>query len=248
MTQEHRTTAYFFLSLLYATTEQLGWHNSASPSKGPDGNFDGQYNIGVHSESGDVIARFHTDEMLSDIDAEPTVGQSTRIWAARKLTDSGKVYGLPCTLRDYWIEPDRPHETNVYEDIRTQPTVPEERTFLSDVLVRVICQGDVFVDGQPDSTALMQRGALDPSRTRRYNIARPTGHEEPVPGQYFTVGEARALHRRPTVYRGPLIHRRVVYEGLLTPLSTVTNLAQYFHALLNTLDGEHIYRSKRCSN
>ncbi|KAJ3555206.1 hypothetical protein NM688_g2706 [Phlebia brevispora] len=100
---QHRITTQFFLSLLYATPEQLGWDPTMKRRS------EHELDIVVPMDDGKV-RRFRTTEVLSVAAVDLTVGPGTRLFKVLEVGPRNQTFGQPYILKDSWIDHDRPRE------------------------------------------------------------------------------------------------------------------------------------------
>ena len=151
--------AHIFLSIAFATKEELGWDPTISPFVGDDGCR--AYRINVDDET------YETEQGLSDSD-DALIGQATRVWRVRHVS-SGEL----AVLKDVWVEDDRDMEHEIREAIlrdigaKYGEGVREEA---KSHLLTPIAHCLVRVHGEPDYTTLIMMRDYTPSMRRRLKV------------------------------------------------------------------------------
>lgn len=138
---------HFFLSVLYAEPQQLGWDSTMIPL--PD---EKNYDITVHCEGGSKVYR--TLELLSDSGAQKIRGRGTRVWKAVAL-ENGKECGEPVALKDCWVQSQLTPEGKTLESILADAQTSKYHSFRDLTFLSVRCHGYVYLDDQrktPDCT------------------------------------------------------------------------------------------------
>ena len=228
-----------FLSLTFASREELGWDRTITPV--PMGASDGirQYVITVDG------VEYHTVEVLSDYSADTIVGRATRVW---KVKDAS---GTEFVLKDVWAETDRKLEHELREEILR--AIPEEnREKVADHLLTPLKHWLVEASDQVDHTTNVAMRKQGPSFRRFFALvfkkipatekmpsglgpsaasdreARSERIEQPKSRNYGP-GDRQVLHERQ--------HYRIVFKEVATPLFSVSFLSQVFTVLADVAEG-----------
>ncbi|KAF7790444.1 hypothetical protein EIP86_001399 [Pleurotus ostreatoroseus] len=235
---DYFTTVHFFLSVMFASPQELGWdptirlwHDPKKPSPEKGLQLDQQFDIDVRSEDGS-IATYRTQERISDRKADALPGCGTRIWKVLPIDDEGEIIdsAQPLTLKDTWIHHDREREGDFHASLRSALSSTSSND-LDKFLLIIAKHGDVYVDGQPDNTrTLIMRGHPIPATSKRYIFERPDGPDRVVAKGSHVVQQlfGSGGYVKDTV---ALAHYRIVSEGVFKPLYELSELHHVFRAL-----------------
>ncbi|KAL5520223.1 hypothetical protein ACEPAG_9436 [Sanghuangporus baumii] len=231
-TEVHLLT-HIFLSIAFATKEQLGWDPTIRPFVRSNG--ERVYLIDVDDKT------FETEQVLSDFSANALVSNATRVWKVRH-TGSGDSF----VLKDVWMEDDRQPERVIHDAILQDV----EEKFGSDArrevdlhLLTPVADWLVPVHGEMDhTTTVMMRGYL-PSikRVFKFRVKEPkivdarTG-SFPLTSEVKTHAVRRelrtpfpwCLHRRKLFRRR---HYRIVFKEIGHAFHAVKRLSYCFTVL-----------------
>ncbi|KAJ3558269.1 hypothetical protein NM688_g1025 [Phlebia brevispora] len=222
----HRLTVHFFLSIMYAKPHELGW----DPTMTRVGK--GQYDITVHIGQGET-ATYRTLTRLSDVGADVILGRGTRVWEVMRVVQ-GVLVGPPLTLKDIWIDDDRPREADIYRELRKSAVTEEQKEILNRVLLEVECHGDVFIseEGRYDHTVeLPFRGAIVPESAPR-RLLRLFSRASPQMAKGFWVGGKSVRNKEAKSH--PKLHYRMLLRGVYKSLDNLTNPFEVFLVLSAT--------------
>ena len=224
--------AHIFLSIAFATKEELGWDPTIVPFARDNG--ERAYRIAVDNED------YETDRVLSDTSADALVSQATRVWRVKHVA-SGESH----VLKDVWIEDDRYMEHEIREAIlqdiedKYGTDVREEA---ASHLLTPIAHGLVRVHGELDHTTTTMMRGYTPSMQRRLKVRVKiaTAQEEldqtraSKPLRQLRAPFPHCLHRR-KVYRR--IHYRIVFKEVAEDLYDVRSLSDTFLVLRDGTKG-----------
>ncbi|KAL5479042.1 hypothetical protein ACEPAI_2330 [Sanghuangporus weigelae] len=222
---------HVFLSLAFATKEELGWDPTIRPSIRDGGRR--VYRIDVDGET------YETDQVLSKRSSEQLTGHATRVWIVhRPGSDDLHV------LKDVWIEDDERPEHSVYEmllhdvedvygtDVRQQ---------VASHLVTPVAYCLVRANGEEDDTTNVVMRGYTPSfkETYRVNVENlRSGDEDVLPSTEIGIeGLERGDLRDPLHWYNPVRkivrrrHYRVVFKEVAKPLYAVRDLTDVFNVL-----------------
>ncbi|PSR72489.1 hypothetical protein PHLCEN_2v11640 [Hermanssonia centrifuga] len=233
---DHRRLVHFFLAILFATEEELGWDTSIKRVANQLGALD----ITVRSETGEESV-FRTIRTISDFRADGLLGKGTRVWEVVHVVD-GKMVGPHCVLKDVWIEADRPREGQTLLSIRNSRSSLRFKRQIDRHFLTVLCHGDVFVqsrDGnsQADDTLLiMMHGQDIPEDYPVFDLRPPPEPRIPSDPSKTAVGHHRAMEKvhvfpKPPVKITARRHYRIVFNEVCRALHDETSLQLIFKAL-----------------
>ena len=235
--QDPKVLTQIFLSIAFATKEELGWDPTISPLVTDNGGR--AYRIAVDNEA------YETEQVLSDTPADALVSQATRVWRVRRV-GSGELY----VLKDVWVEDDRDMEHEIRETILQDI----EAKYGEDIgeeakshLLTPIAHCLVRVHGEPDhTTSIMMRG-YTPSMQHRIKVRVKIATGSYAGGQEETDDSAifeprrqlrapfpHCLHRR-KIYRKQ--HYRVIFKEVAEDLYDVRSLSDTFLVLRDGTKG-----------
>ncbi|KAI0924108.1 hypothetical protein AcV5_010537 [Taiwanofungus camphoratus] len=242
-TTDHKTVVHIFLSLMYAASHEVGWDPTICPvtdSEGKvllDSDDKRRFDITVRSADGTNVV-YRTIKILADFGADAPQGRGTRVWEAKKL-ENGEECGEPVALKDSWIDSDRTREGILYGELRDSDTSTDFQEAMKTFIMTVICDGDVYINGEIDDTrTLMTRGQRIPRDCSRFTVqltrppAAQISHSSRLAtGYHHSPEEYRGRHSAPPRVYHPKAHYRIVFKEVCKPISTVTSLATVFKLL-----------------
>ncbi|OCB90616.1 hypothetical protein A7U60_g2134 [Sanghuangporus baumii] len=225
---------HVFLSLAFASKEDLGWDPTVRPYIRGDG--ERVYHIDVDGEI------YETDRILASSSAEELVGHATRVWMVRHL-HSGESY----VLKDVWVEDGRDLEHIIYEDIlhdvETKYSVDARKEVASHLLTPT-AHWLVHVNGVEDHTTTVMMREYLPSFRRKFRVE-ITGPNEISKSESESCSSydieiqdsIRDDLRMPLPWCNPVRkvigrrHYRVLFKEIATAIYTLRNLGEVFTVL-----------------
>ncbi|KAL5479060.1 hypothetical protein ACEPAI_2348 [Sanghuangporus weigelae] len=223
---------HVFLSLAFASKEELGWDPTIRPSTRRDGSQ--AYRIDV----GDEI--YETLEVLSKSSADELVSHATRVWIAH-----GKDSDIPCVLKDVWIEEDQKPEHFIREmllhDVEEKYGA-EARQEVASHLLTPVAHCLVRVNGEEDHTGNVMMRGYTPTFKEKYrvnveNLGKCNDDDMNPSTEIGVEGLWRGDLKDPLNWYNPMrriLHRkhyRVVFEEVAESLGAVQNMADAFTVL-----------------
>ncbi|KAL5479068.1 hypothetical protein ACEPAI_2356 [Sanghuangporus weigelae] len=225
---------HIFLSLAFASKEELGWDPTIRPSIRGDG--ERVYHIDVDGET------YETDRILASSSAEELVGHATRVWVVRHLI-SGESY----VLKDVWVEDGRDLEHIIYEDILRDVETKygvDARKEVASHLFTPAAHWLVHVGGMEDHTTMVMMREYLPSFKRKFRVE-ITGPDEISTSELDSCSSydmeiqdsIRDDLREPLPWCNPVRkvigrkHYRVVFKEIANAIHTLRNLAEVFTVL-----------------
>ncbi|KAJ3552165.1 hypothetical protein NM688_g4296 [Phlebia brevispora] len=202
---DHHPVVHFFLSVMYASPADIGLDPTVLLLK--DGK---QYDITVLSNDGHSRT-YRTLELLADGSAE-LCGKGTRVWKASRV-EGGHVIGKPVVLKDSWPDIELCPEGMIYQEVQSTG----ERQCTSDSLFATVeWHGDVHLD-HSGSDAIDCTPSFSATGAR-VDVPLSSRHD------YQSTHIASRLARR-------LVHYRIVFSEVCSPLSQETSLVSIFRVL-----------------
>lgn len=235
---------HFFVSLMYARPEELGYDPTITPARDPKARANNQYDIVVRDVEG-TSWMYRTTRLISSIGAESLRGRGTRVWEAQRLIN-GRPQGKSVALKDSWIDDHRDREAAILEKIIASASSVKDRETLVRHLLTIMCYGDVYVNGAKDSTKQLRRGLVTTSDIGSYALRQPT----PLAPDGTLSEDLRGVPVGTSLYpaiddvRPQLVmyndktHHRIVFNEVGTPIETLTSLSSIVRMLLLTLRGK----------
>ncbi|KAL5525389.1 hypothetical protein ACEPAF_9259 [Sanghuangporus sanghuang] len=232
-TTEPEMLIHAFLSLAFASKEELGWDSTVRTLTDPEGNR--IYHIDITNET------YETLQLLSDGAAEELTSHGTRVWKVRRV-GSDELY----VVKDVWVEDGRDLEHSILETILNDV----EEKYGSDVRKQVashllipVAHWLVPIREEEDHTVrVMMRGHL-PRFKNRIKISiglidevDDIDTEESLDDLVIQESERR-LSRAPLPWcnrKLKMVHRRhyrILYEEVATALYAIRNLPDIFTVL-----------------
>lgn len=238
--QEVNILSHVFLSIAFASREELGWDPTIRSVTTSDGRR--AYRIDVDDQT------FETEEVLSDSAADALVSHAARVWIVRNVES-----GERSVLKDVWIDDDRDPEHAVREAILRDIEVTygdAARQEAASHFLTPIIQWFVHVNGIPDhTTGVMMRGFTPSMRHRfTFRVRKPRiatagdglGHSTTSDAEMqLTKRKLRppfphGLLRR-NIFRRK--HYRIVYKEVAQDLYTIKKLSDSFLVLRDSAKG-----------
>ncbi|KAF7790438.1 hypothetical protein EIP86_001393 [Pleurotus ostreatoroseus] len=221
---DYKSTIKFFLSVMFATKEQLGWDPTMRLRD------DGQLDIDVRSEDG-IVTTYRTQRIVSDKEADSLVGAGTRTWVVREVRASDdEEFGPLLMLKDTWVDKDRRREGVSCQRLRAVTQSSSAFKKMGQFLMPVIVHGNVHIDGVPNNTEDRMMRCKIPTESPRYSLARTQEDKlQDSANQRFhdavTPGSPRLLDL-PSKTR-----YRIVTENVCRPLDELTTPSLIFRSL-----------------
>ncbi|KAL5520262.1 hypothetical protein ACEPAG_9475 [Sanghuangporus baumii] len=222
---------HVFLSLAFATKEELGWDPTIRPFIRDDGRR--VYRIDVDGET------YETDQVLSKSSSEQLTGHATRVWIVQR-PGSDDLH----VLKDVWIEDDERPEHFVYEMLLHDVEElygADVRQQVASHLLTPIAYCLVRANGEEDDTTNVMMRGYTPSfkETYRANVENlGSGDEGVLPSTEIGIeGLERGDLRDPLHWYNPVRkivrrrHYRVVFREVAKPLYAVRDLTDAFSVL-----------------
>lgn len=226
-----RYVVHFFLSLLFATPDDLGWDDTITRVSPPDVTENIVYDIKV----GETVYR--TKRLISNLGAEAIHGRGTRVWEVIKLDSKGRETGERRVLKDFWADADRKPEGDILQRIRNSGT-SKQREKIRRYFMAAEDQGEVYVGNQIDHTHVVMRKGMKPSRVTPLKIATNpstrTASKLPVKGG-FTL--PRPVTGNSDIKYSAKVHYRVVFTEVGKTLQEVDSLLTVFDCLGDVVEG-----------
>ena len=223
-----------FLSLAFASKEDLGWDPSVRPFIREDG--ERSFHIDVDGET------YETVHFLSGSSSEELLGHATRVWVVRHLAS-----GESSVLKDVWVEDERDLEHNIYEDILRDVEAKygvDARKEAASHLLTPTRHWLVRMNDVEDHTINVMMRGHEPSFRRKFRVETSRGYKiapsrsEPCSSSGVKIQDPRlddlrnplpwCNHLRKVVGRR---HYRIVFKEIATPVHTLRNLAEVFTVL-----------------
>ncbi|KAL5520224.1 hypothetical protein ACEPAG_9437 [Sanghuangporus baumii] len=231
LTTAIKPLTYVFLSIMFASKEELGWDPTIRPFIKDNGQR--AYRITVRDEI------YETEQLLSDYSADALVSQAARVWKVRHVA-SGDRY----VLKDVWLDDDRDVEHNIHEailrDIEDKYGVNARQDAASHLLTP-IAHCFVRINGADDHTTDIIMRGFSPSMKHRLkvrvkkakNYTDLVGSSDEDRQSIWRELKApfpRCLHRR-KIYRRK--HYRIVFREVAQVLYKVRHLSDVFTVLID---------------
>ncbi|OCB90624.1 hypothetical protein A7U60_g2142 [Sanghuangporus baumii] len=222
---------HVFLSLMFASKEELGWDPTIRPFIKDNGQR--AYRIDVRDEI------YETEQLLSDYSADALVSQAARVWKVRHVA-SGERY----VLKDVWLDDDRDVEHNIHEailrDIEDKYGVNARRDAAPHLLTP-IAHCFVRVNGVDDHTTDIIMRGFSPSMKHRLKVRVKKAKSYTDLGgssdadlqsiwRELKAPFPRCLHRR-KVHRRK--HYRIIFREVAQVLYKVRKLSDVFTVLID---------------
>ena len=230
---------WIFLSLSFASKEDLGWDMSIKPTLDAT-NDERLYSIEVGGEY------YHTSEsdMISNEKADGLVTSATRIWKAKRDRD-----GTDVIIKDFWPNDERETEDVIRKKILDDIKGSKKRKFFRRHTLKPISAGRVKCNGKDDHTKDTILHGKSP--TQAYQII-PTNDLEggqtvynlQNDGKYWreacALPSSLSLQFAEMDVLGILFHRyhhRVVYKEVAIPFYRLRNLEDMVLVLSHSVEG-----------
>ncbi|KAL5525405.1 hypothetical protein ACEPAF_9275 [Sanghuangporus sanghuang] len=213
-TTDARLVTHIFLSLAFASKEELGWDPTIRHVLRDHGEH--VYHIDVCGQT------YETEQLLSDFSSDALVSHATRVWTVRHLGS-----GASCVLEDVWIDESQQPEHDVRETILhdvEEKFGHEARQEMAMHLLTPVAHWLVTVDGKEDHTTTVMMRGFTPSMKQRFKIRVKKARcrrelRAPFP---------RCLHRRKVYQRK---HYRIVFKEVALDIYKVKKLTDVFSVL-----------------
>ena len=200
------------------------------------------FDITVRAENG-MEKVYRTLDILSIASAESMRGRATRVWKCCLLDKDGNPnLNETVILKDSWVDLPRPREGHLYQRI-SRLAVESGNTelvdSLTDVLLSMVCHGEVYIDDRPDYTKAVALGYDD------YQLVYQTDHQKQKHSREFasqkgTKSHTGTIHTEtpgsPNFHRK--VHYRIVFSEVGKPLHQETSLYAVFSALHDVCFGK----------
>ncbi|KAJ3552022.1 hypothetical protein NM688_g4376 [Phlebia brevispora] len=199
---EHRAVVHFFLSVMYASSSELGFDPTMALSE--DGR---HYDIKIRSKG--LTQTCRTLKLLSS-SRILLIGKGTRVWKAVRVDDRKEV-GVPLVLKDTWTSPYLDSEGTVLKKLLSdlEQNHSQARSFFTSIEG----YGDVYLNDE--CTILDYINTFKLADTTR---ALPvTCRADPMDKE--SAGQPR------------YIHHRIIYKDLCRSLHSETSVVQFFQHL-----------------
>ncbi|OCB90632.1 hypothetical protein A7U60_g2150 [Sanghuangporus baumii] len=159
-TTDARLVTHIFLSLAFASKEELGWDPTIRHVLRDDGEH--VYHIDVCGQT------YEIEQLLSDFSSDALVSHATRVWTVRHLGS-----GASCVLKDVWIDESQQLEHDVRETILhdvEEKFGHEARQEMAMHLLNPVAHWLVTVNGKDDHTTTVMMRGFTPSMKQRFKI------------------------------------------------------------------------------
>ena len=137
----------FFVSVMYAKPEQLGWDPTMRLVTIDRRNL--QYDITVSDKDHTEPLVYRTMRLISNVGACTIRGRGTRVWEVQRVGPDGKPDGQSRVLKDSWPDSDRTPEWDIMESIRKD--TPQQHV-LHRALLTIEARGHVTIGNANDQT------------------------------------------------------------------------------------------------
>ncbi|KAL5520272.1 hypothetical protein ACEPAG_9485 [Sanghuangporus baumii] len=219
--------AHVFLSLAFASEEELGWDPTVQAIMVSEN--ERVYCIKVKDRM------YMTKKTLEDVAADSLLSSGTRVWEVIDV-DSGETR----ILKDTWVENDRALESVIYgmmlEDVQREHGL-QIRNFVASHLVTPLMDWLVPVNGSEDHTVtVMMRGYTPPvDEVFKLKVEKPTNREVKRSDGPPKVSGSRGHKIRSTKAKleecARRKHYRIVYAEVAEPIYKAEKLSDSFIAL-----------------
>ena len=179
-----------------------------------------QYDIMMRCNNGGSKV-FRTLDLVADGTRELR-GKGTRAWKAVEVID-GKECGRPVVLKDAWVDIARPQEGETTARVCeiARPAGPDSE--LQGSFLTVDCHGDVYLDDERSVIDCTRRFCLKDGAT----VCVETPQHRSTPLDDTQVALSRCL-----------VHYRIVFQEICSPISEETSAAMIFRALTDIARSE----------
>ncbi|KAL5525385.1 hypothetical protein ACEPAF_9255 [Sanghuangporus sanghuang] len=223
---------HVFLSLAFASKEELGWDPTVRPFTRRDGSR--AYRIDVGDEIHETL------EVISKNSADELVGHSTRVWIVRRQDAD-----VPRVLKDVWIEEDQRPEHFIREmllhDVEEKYGA-EARQEVASHLLTPVAHCLVRVNDKEDHTGNVMMRGYTPTFKEKYRVnvenLGKCNNDDMNPSAEIGIEDLRRGDLKdPLNWYNPMrriLHRkhyRIVFEEVAEPLRAVQNMADAFTVL-----------------
>ena len=237
--------------MAHSTKAQLGFDPTVTRAPGQDYMRGGGYDYIVRNKKGEETP-YRTVRIIRDFSVEALHGRATRIFEAKELVN-GVPSGDSVVLKDQWVASSRTREHDTMELIRNVSKKAAYRGELRSSFLTVVTAGDVFV---PDDMGVLTADTTRAFQLRGADSILKAGwvdleHLEVPPVEVDeeldpeAVGwasilaglSAIPLPKRPQITYDDLVHFRIVYKEVCTPLSDTTDMPTVFKLVGQTVTG-----------
>ena len=229
---------WIFLSLSFASKEDLGWDMSIKSTLDTINN-ERLYDIEVGGEY------YHTSEsnMIFDEKADDLVTSATRIWKAKRASDGADVI-----IKDFWPSDERETEDNIRIMILEDIKDPKKRKFCKRHTLNPISAGRVKCGDRDDHTkdTILRGHSPDtaesytiPNQTSRKRSARVTpgvaaeteDDSQPLSQELVRDTRTKYYHR---------YHYRIAYKEVAIPYSKIRNTDDMMTVIIDAVRSEYV--------
>lgn len=197
--QNREPMIHFFLSLVYADLQELGW--DATMTALEDGE---NYDIRVDGFDG-TTRTYRTVRPLFLHDLNQVKHNRTHVWMVIPLED-GEAHGDPVVLKDTWVATDHMAEGFILEEILNSGREKEIRTEIEACIPTVLFHGEVLSD--------LDRTTLDCTRSFSPDTSVSVDLKQVAKLHMCRTAEAHAELAKTTsaLHEPPQIHYRLVLK------------------------------------
>ena len=166
---------------------------------------------------------YRTIELLSGGSRELR-SKGTRVWKAVELVD-GKEFGNPVVLKDVWVDIARPQEGETTQKVRDTRCFDDQEGGNQGSFLTVVCHGDVFLD---EKRAVLDCTRFFASKNGTLCARTPQHRTRSLPS------------KSKTPLSHCLVHYRVVFREVCSPLADEDSLPRIFGALTDITHGKPV--------
>ena len=233
---------WIFLSLSFASKEDLGWDMSIKSTLDATKN-KRWYDIEVGGE------HYHTSEsdMISGEKADGLVTSATRIWKAKRDRD-----GTDVIIKDFWPSDERETEDAIRKKILDDIEGSKKRKFFRRHTLKPISAGRVKCNGKDDHTKDTILRGRSPDTTESHKIptssclslSKSKGGNSTTPGVATEMKDdtqllSRELERnQPTKYHHRY-HYRIAYKEVTVPYYKLRNTDDMMTVIIDAVESEY---------
>ena len=233
---------WIFLSLSFASKEDLGWDMSIKPTLNAI-NDERLYSIEVGGEY------YHTSEsdMISGEKADGLVTSATRIWKAKRDRD-----GTDVIIRDFWPSDERETEDVIRKKILDDIKGSKKRKFFRRHTLKPISAGRVKCNGKDDHTKdtilrghspytdKLYKTSIDSGQSSRKN----KGSKSAAPGVATEMKDdtqplSRELEQNQRKEYYHRYHYRIVYKEVAVPYCKLRKTGAMIKVIIDAVESEY---------
>ena len=235
---------WIFLSLSFASKEDLGWDMSIKPTLNAT-NDERLYSIEVGGEY------YHTSEsdMISGEKADGLVTSATRIWKAKRDRD-----GTDVIIKDFWPSDERETEDVIRKKILDDIKGSKKRKFFRRHTLKPISAGRVKCNGKDDHTkdTILRGHSPDTYRMHRTSIASSQSSRKSegcksnsgTPGivaemKDDTQSLSREIERNQRTKYYHRYHYRIAYKEVAIPYYKIRNTDDMMTVIIDAVESEY---------